>query len=220
MADPIDLDNKPPEQPEDPNADGGGSGEGQPASVTFSQEQLDAIVKDRLARATTKTQADLLAQLGIEDVATAKKALAEADAARKAQMSELEKAQAEIAEAQAAVQKATADAEVIKAAAAEALLKAAIISQAGNLNDPMDAWQFIDRSKIELQEDGTYKGIDEALKALAESKPYLVKVANGNQGPGTPARARPQTILEKMVAKQQADPGPETAEELRPNISF
>ena len=207
-----------PEQPENPDADGGG--DGQEHKFIYSQEQFDAMVKDRLARATTKTQADLLAQLGIEDVETAKKTLAEADAARKAQMSELEKAQADIAAAKAATEKATADAEVIKATAAEALLKAAIISKAGNLNDPMDAWQFIDRSKIEAQEDGTYKGIEEALKELAESKPYLVKAAgNGQQGPGTPARRKPQTIVEKMLAEQQKST-PKTAEELRPNINY
>ena len=207
-----------PEKPEDPNADGGGAGSEQPKFI-YSQEQFDAMVKDRLARATTKTQTDLLAQLGIEDVETAKKTLAEADATRKAEMSELEKAQADIVDAKAQAEKATADAEIIKAAAAEALLKAAIISKAGSLNDPMDAWQFIDRSKIETQEDGTYKGIDEALKALAESKPYLVKAANGNQGPGTPARRRPQTVVEKLLAEQQ-DSSPKTAEELRPTIPF
>jgi hypothetical protein len=156
-------------------------------------------VKDRLVRANAKTQTDLLAQLGIEDVETAKRTLADAKAAQAAQMSELEKAQADVAEAKEAAQKATADAEVIKVAAAEALLKAAIISQAGHLNDPMDAWQFVDRSKIEANEDGTYKGIDEALKALVEAKPYLVKVANGNQGTGTPARAKSQTIVEKLL---------------------
>ncbi len=208
------------EQPETTDATAAGAGPGQPAPVAETQEQFDAMVKERLERATSKARTDLLAELGVEDTAEAKKTLAEAEATRKAQMSELETAQAEIADAKAAAQKAAADAEVIKATAAEALLKAAIISKAGNLNDPMDAWQFIDRSKIEAQEDGTYKGIDEALKELAESKPYLVKTAaNGNQGPGTPARRKPQTIVEKMIAQQQ-DSAPKTSEELRPNISF
>jgi hypothetical protein len=208
-------------QPEtDATAAGDGQGEPTP-SVTFTQEQLEAIVKDRLVQAKRNNLADLLAQLGIEDIETAKKTLAEADTARKAQMSELETAQAEIAEAKAAAQKAAADAEVIRATAAEALLKAAIISRAGDLEDPMDAWQFVDRSKIEAQDDGTYKGIDEALKELAESKPYLVKVAvGGNQGPGTPARRKPQTIVEKLLTQQQEGSAPRTAEDLRPNISF
>lgn len=162
------------EQPETTDATAAGDGPGAtPPPTTFTQDQLDAIVKDRLARATTKTQADLMTQLGIEDIETAKKTLAEADTARKAQMTELEKAQAEIAEAQALATQATTEAAAIKAKADEALLKAAIISKAGNLNDPMDAWQFIDRAKIEAQEDGTYKGIDEALPTITALTPSI-----------------------------------------------
>ncbi len=197
------------EQPENTDATAAGDGQGQPApAVTFTQDQLDAIVKERLARATAKTQADLLAELGIEDPVAAKKALAEAEAAKVAQMSELEQAQAQIAEAQSQAAKATTDAEAIKAKAGEALLKAAIISKAGQFNDPMDAWSFVDRTKIEAQEDGTYKGIDEALKVLTEAKPYLVKAANGQPGPGTPARAKPKSIVEKLIEDQKKpEPG-------------
>lgn len=190
------------EQPETTDANGGGGDQGQPAPATFTQDQLDAILKDRLARATTKTKTDLLAELGIEDTAEAKKAIAEAEAARVAQMSELEKAQAQVTEAQAEAAKATTEAEAVKAQADEALLKAAIISQAGNFNDPADAWQFVDQSKIEAQEDGTYKGIDEALKALTEAKPYLVKAENG-PGPGTPGRPKPKSIVEKILKTQE-----------------
>lgn len=203
-----------PEQPEDPNADGGGDGQEQPKFI-YSQEQFDAMVKDRLARATTKTQTDLLAQLGIEDVETAKKTLADAKTAQAAQMSELEKAQAEIAEAKALAQKATADAEVVKMAAAKALLEAAVISKAGHLHNPMNAWRLMDRSKIEVDEDGTYKGIDEAIKALVEEQPHLVKAANGNQGPGTPARRKAKTVVEKLLEDKK-----EGAEPRRSTIKF
>lgn len=195
-------------QPGTTDATAAGDGPGQPApAVTYSQEQIDEMLKPRLDRARDKAQADLLAELGIEDAATAKKTLAEAEATKKAQMSELEKAQAEIADAKAQAVKATTDAAAIKAQADEALLKAAIISQAGNLNDPMDAWQFIDRAKIEVQEDGTYKGIDEALKILIEAKPYLVKSDNGIPGPGTPARSKPKSIVEKLFEKNQQPSG-------------
>ena len=191
------------EQPETTDATAAGDGQGQPAPATFTQEQLDTIVKDRLARATTKTTADLLTELGVENVATAKKTLTEAKAAHEAQMSELEKAQAQIVEAQAQAAQATAEAETVKAQAAEALLKAATISQAGNFNDPNDAWSFVDKSKIEIQEDGSYKGIDEALKGLIEAKPYLVKAEGSGPGPGTPTRPKGQTILEKLLVEDK-----------------
>lgn len=206
------------EQPEIPNATAAGDGQPGPAApATFTQEQLDAIIKDRLDRATAKTKADLLGELGIEDVKTAKQTLAEAEAARAAQMTELEKAQAEIAKAKELADKATTEAEAIKAQAAEALLKAAIVSQAGQFNDPLDAWQFVDRSKIETAEDGTYKGIDEALKTLVETKPYLVK-DDGGGNPGTPTRARAQTIAEKLLNKQPG--GAKKIEPARPKVNF
>lgn len=190
-------------QPENDNANGGGDGQpGQSAPATFTQEQLDTILKDRLARATTKATTDLLGELGIEDVATAKQTLVDAKTAHEAQMSELEKANAQITEANARTAEAEIKAEAIKAQAAEALLKAAIISQAGNFNDPNDAWSFVDKSKIEAQEDGSYKGIDEALKGLIEAKPYLVK-AEGSSGPGTPTRPKGQTIMEKLLENQK-----------------
>ena len=201
-------------QPETTDATAADAGQGEPTpatTITHTQDQLEAILKDRLARSmstfTSKARADVLAELGIEDVATAKVFLAEAEAARTAQMTELEKAQSEIAEAQAKAAKATTEAEAIKVKAAEALLQAAVISQAGNFQDPMDAWSFIDRTKIEVQDDGTYKGIDEALKILTEAKPYLVKTDNGAPGPGTPARAKQKTIVEKLLEKNQHQGG-------------
>ena len=196
------------EQPETTDATAAGDGQGQPAPlVTYSQDQIDEMLKPRLDRARDKAKVDLLAELGIEDATTAKRVLAEAEATKKAQMTELEKAQSEIAEAQALAAKATTDAAAIKAQADEALLKAAIISQAGNFNDPMDAWLFVDRSKIEAQDDGTYKGIDEGLKTLVEAKPYLVKTDSGTPGPGTPARNKPKSIVEKLFEKNQQPSG-------------
>lgn len=39
--------------------------------------------------------------------------------------------------------------------------------------DPSDVLAFIDKSKLELTEDGNVKGLDEQLKVLTESKAYL-----------------------------------------------
>ncbi|KKM28078.1 hypothetical protein LCGC14_1568240, partial [marine sediment metagenome] len=172
-----------------------------------------AILKERLARAmstfTSKAKADVLAELGIEDVATAKKTLAEAEAARTAQMTELEKAKAEIAEVQAKAAQATTEAEAIKVEAAEALLQAAVISEAGNFHRPLQAWLLADHSKIKLNEDGTYDGIEDALKALVETDPHLIKTDSNTTGPGTPARTKPKSIVEKLLEKNQQQQGGE-----------
>ena len=204
---------EPTKQPETTDATAAGAGPGQPAPTTFTQDQLDAILKERLARAmstfTSKAKADVLAELGIEDVAMAKKTLAEAEATKAAQMSELEKAQAQVTEAEAAATKATTEAEAIKAKAAEALLQAAVISEAGNFHRPLQAWLLADHSKIKLNEDGTYDGIEDALKALAETDPHLVKTDSNTTGPGTPARTKPKSIVEKLLEKNQQQQGGE-----------
>lgn len=44
---------------------------------------------------------------------------------------------------------------------------------AKDAKDPADVLAFIKREGLELSEDGTVKGLEEALKGLKESKPYL-----------------------------------------------
>jgi len=195
------------EQPETTDATAAGDGQGLPAPTTFTQDQLDVILKERLARAMSTSEADFLAKLGIDDIATVKKTLADAEAAKKAQMTELEKARAEIAEAETKAAQATTEAEALKAQADEALLQAAVISQAGNFHRPLQAWLLVDHSKIKLNEDGTYDGIEDALKTLAETDPHLIKADDGQPGPGTPARAKPKSIVEKIFEKNQQPSG-------------
>lgn len=90
---------------------------------------------------------------------------------REAEMSELEKAQAAAAKAEADLQAAKQQADAM-------VLRSAIVSQAAVLEfaDPMDAFAMLDKSGL-IVEGGEVKGVEEALKALAESKPYLLKAA-------------------------------------------
>lgn len=210
----VDKENEDQEKLEDKNANGGG--DGQKNEVQLTQEQFDAIIKDRLERATAKTTSDLMAQLGIEDVEQAKKTLEDAAKLKTDQMSELERAQAETNEALQQAVQAKADMETMRIKTDEALLKAAIISKASSFHNPMDAWQFIDRSKIETNENGDYTGIDEALKVLAEEKVYLVKgETNGNTKSGTPVRPQSKTVAERLLEKSEK---PEQPERLKINF--
>lgn len=62
----------------------------------------------------------------------------------------------------------------------ETQINTAIKLAAKDAKDPGDVLVFLDKSKLELnEEDGTVKGLDEALEGLRESKPYLF----GNEGP-------------------------------------
>ena len=47
------------------------------------------------------------------------------------------------------------------------------LSVAKDANDADDILAFIKKDELELQEDGKVKGLDEAVKSLKESKPYL-----------------------------------------------
>ncbi|UEX89695.1 phage scaffolding protein [Staphylococcus ratti] len=49
-------------------------------------------------------------------------------------------------------------------------IKLAVAKEA---NDANDVLLMLDKSNLELQEDGTVKGLDDAVKGLQESKPYL-----------------------------------------------
>ena len=51
-----------------------------------------------------------------------------------------------------------------------------------------DVLAFIDKSKLKLNDDGTITGLDEAIKAITESKPYLFDVESQGGGTGTPGQ--------------------------------
>lgn len=52
-------------------------------------------------------------------------------------------------------------------------IDAAIKLAAKDARDPADVLAFIKKDDLKLEDDGTVKGLDDALKELRESKPYL-----------------------------------------------
>ena len=140
------------------NATGGGQqlgGDGK----TFTQAEMDAIIADRLRRQK--------AQFG--DYEALKDKASQFDELQQAQMSELEKAQAERdaaqAERDAALQQAT-----------DRLIRSAVVTEAAKLafTDPGDAFAMVDLGDVTIGEDGEVTGVLEAVKALAQAKPYLI----------------------------------------------
>ena len=98
-----------------------------------------------------------------------------AEAERKAaSMSELEKAQAALAE----LEKRATDAERGRKAA---LLKAAVIAKAGTLRfqNAEDAMHFLNPETLEIGDDGQVPGLEDALKAIAKERPYLLQQTGG-----------------------------------------
>lgn len=80
-------------------------------------------------------------------------------------------------------------------------IEVAIKLAAKDAKDPADVLAFIKKDGLELLEDGTVKGLDEALKTLRESKSYLF----GDVTPGLKGRQpnNPQGGEPKGLTKEQ-----------------
>ena len=106
----------------------------------------------------------------------------EADEARKkSEMTETERLKAELQEAQTKAVEAEKQ-------AAETVLRMSVVSAAAKagFNDPSDAWGMIDHATLEVSEDGTVTGVDEAIAGLLKGKPYLAKTTKGTITPTNP----------------------------------
>lgn len=126
-------------------------------------------------------------------------------AARRKKLEEYEAAEAkrkeaEMTEAQKLEKRAT-DAETEAAQTKEkmslVLIRAEIKIKAVEMGfaDVEDAFNLLDKSKIEISEDGNVNGVKEALEALAKNKPYLLKQPKGDgvgTGRGDKKRTQPE----------------------------
>lgn len=160
--------------------DGGGDGgnsdptPGGDPPKTFTQEQLDAIIADRLQRERGK----------YADYEDLKKAKDELDALKAGQLSEAEKLNKRAAEAEA------------KAQAAEARIKemntrGEIERQARKLGivDEDAAYRLLDVTKLEFDDAGSPTNAEALLKDLVKAKPYLAQAATSTIGATNPARS-------------------------------
>lgn len=74
----------------------------------------------------------------------------------------------------------------------------------GKVHDPADVIRLLDSDKVELDDNGELKGsIDDLIKPIKESKPYLFKE---NKASGTVKGAKPAA-----VEQPQTEPGAQTA---------
>ena len=137
---------------------GAGGNPQQNAGKTFTQEQLDAIINDRLGRERQK----------YADYEDLKEAKAELEQLKAGQMTEAEKL------------KKSADEATQKAQAAEARLRETVTRleverQARKLGivDEDAAYRLLDTSAITFDDDGKPSNIEALLTDLVKAKPYL-----------------------------------------------
>ena len=57
------------------------------------------------------------------------------------------------------------------------------IARTLDANDPGDVLALLDKSTIQLDENGNYQGVEEAVNALKESKPWMFKKVVGADQP-------------------------------------
>src|SRR3990172_9547711 len=127
---------------------------------TFTQAEIDSIVKDRLKREREKYQ----------DYDTLKSAADELARIKESQLSETEKLTKKLAELEAAKTQA-------ESRTRDTLIRSAVVAEAAKLNfwNPEQAHKLIDMSTLTIADNGEVEGAAEAVKALAESQKYLIK---------------------------------------------
>jgi hypothetical protein len=83
-------------------------------------------------------------------------------------------------------------------------------------NDAADLLAFVARESLEIGEDGTVKGVEEAIKSLKERKPYLFKPQQSE--PEKPAGQHPpNNASPKRGAGDPFDPAARMVEKARQN---
>lgn len=122
-------------------------------------------------------------------------------AAQAAKAKELEEAQAKAEEERAKqngefeklAETKSAEAEKWKGQFQSAVTNNAIIQAAvkAGISDPDAAVKLIERGGIKLNDDGTVEGVEDAVKSLIESKPYLKGTAPAVNSGGGPANPDP-----------------------------
>ncbi|MBU2051244.1 MAG: hypothetical protein KKH61_20040 [Gammaproteobacteria bacterium] len=171
------------------------TGDGLQPEQTFTQADLDRILKERLSRINQK-YADY------NDLKAKADKLTEYEEAQK---DELQKAIDRATAAEAARDKALIEAN-------NRLLKAALVAEAGKYGaqHPEDAFLLADMTGVSVAEDGAVIGADEAIKALIESgrlpttgkaaAPGLDAKAGNGEKPG--GNAIQLTQEEMLIAKK------------------
>lgn len=152
-------------------------GEAKDKDTTFSQAYVDTLRAENASRRVKAKESD-------ERATAAEKELAKI---KQSEMNDLEKATTNLETANETATSATARAETAEATLlAERIRFAVTIAASGaGFEDPTDALSMISQDDLVDDEGGiSDKKVKARLKALADSKPYLLKTAGSGSGDG------------------------------------
>ncbi|MEH7456328.1 phage scaffolding protein [Bacillus sp. JJ1127] len=173
---------------------------------TFTQEQLDEVLTKRLERERKKYEDydDLKAKLADYQK--------EEEDRKKQEMSEVERLQAEKEEAAKKALEASELAQKAQEQANARILNTEIksVARSLNANDPNDVLALLDKSEINVDEEGNIQGVESAVESLKASKPWMFKQiigvdASGGSNPVTNPKANELTALEKELTETKAE---------------
>jgi DNA repair exonuclease SbcCD ATPase subunit len=194
-------------------ADGVGGGDGAPNTTpedkkpaddgkvpekTFTQAEIDEMIQKRLKREKEK-QAELDAKLKrLEEFEKAE------EYRKKAAMSEADRLKAEKEEAAKRAEEATEKAKKAHESANQRIINTEIksIARSLNANDPSDVLALLDKSVVDIDEEGNVNGVEDAVKALKEAKPWMFKQAIGADAVGGSNPAKNPSVNE-LTAKEK-----------------
>jgi hypothetical protein len=164
----------------------------QPAGKTFTQDDVNRIVADRVARTQQK----------FADYDQLKSAAAELDKVRDASRSDLERAVEAARKEGAQVATQAANSRLVKA-------EARALAAGAKFRDPSDAVAFLgDLSSVKVTADGDVDtaSLEKALADLAKAKPYLLAeepptrpVGDPGQGPRDSAPASHGALMNDLI---------------------
>lgn len=167
---------------------GAGASTPEPKPITFkSQEELDAIIEARVARAKPKDYDELVALRDKVQEAEAK------------QKTDLERAREEAAQAKTTAQTATERANAV-------LRRAAILVEAAAQN-AVDAETvallLANSDSITVTDDGEVKGAKQAVKALIAEKPFLARGKAPDTSGGEFGGQEAKTLQQQIAAAEE-----------------
>jgi len=163
---------------------GGSGGEDQKVEEkkTFSQDELNRLFAKEKKDARSAERAEILKALGADDIEKVKEILEAQRQAEEAKKTEIEKANERDRQAQEEIARLKAEQEKTLAQANEQLLKMEVMREVVSYKDANgkpfrseavnDVILVLDRSGVEKQEDGTFKGIKEAVDKVAKDRPH------------------------------------------------
>lgn len=188
----------------------GGGGENQPFATFQDEASFMARIK-REGKAQLEATAKALGFESADAMQAAAKAKKDADAAN----------QTELEKEKAAREKAEADSKAVLETANKRLVDAEIkvLAKDAGFADVTDAVALIDRTSIQVDDQGNVTGAKEAVEALAKAKPHLLGEGKPDSTPGSTGNVNRQagggdkkTEFASNLAKKRAEEAKQTAE--------